>query len=158
MYVYTYIVRYCYFVDMTDTFSTSFSDCHLSSSRIMEPKMRETEGDGEDNSGRIASFPSEWKVLWLLEPQCLSSIVEVNLFRERILSSCLQELLYFWHFQRLEIRFFVASCDQVNCFFYPTRSNNKWNADRDASQCCHTNLYGTGTSFLDVLCKTLISF
>lgn len=59
MYVYTYIVRYCYFVDMTNNFSTSFSDCHLSSSRIMEPKMRETEGDGEDNSGRIASFPSE---------------------------------------------------------------------------------------------------
>lgn len=44
---------------MTDAFSTSFSDCHMNSSRIMDPKVRETEGDGEDNSGRIAPFPSE---------------------------------------------------------------------------------------------------
>jgi len=64
MYVYVYIVKYVvHIVDMTDIFSTSFSDCHMSSSRIMDPKVRETEGDGEDNSGRIALFPSEWKVL-----------------------------------------------------------------------------------------------
>ncbi|XP_032863318.2 CRACD-like protein isoform X2 [Tyto alba] len=30
-------------------------DCHMSSSRIMDPKMRETEGDGEDNSGKKKS-------------------------------------------------------------------------------------------------------
>lgn len=80
MYVYTYIVKYCYFVDMTNTFSASFSDCRMSSSRIMDPKMREAEGDGEDNSGRIVPFSNEWKVLWLLELQCLSSIIEMNLF------------------------------------------------------------------------------
>ncbi|KAM7066076.1 CRACD-like protein isoform 2-T2 [Acridotheres tristis] len=31
------------------------SDCHMSSSRIMDPKMREAEGDGEDNSGKKKS-------------------------------------------------------------------------------------------------------
>ncbi|XP_057278231.1 CRACD-like protein isoform X2 [Pezoporus wallicus] len=31
------------------------SDCHMSSPRIMDPKMRETEGDGEDNSGKKKS-------------------------------------------------------------------------------------------------------
>ncbi|CAM9616208.1 unnamed protein product [Bubo scandiacus] len=31
------------------------SDCHMSSSRIMDPKVRETEGDGEDNSGKKKS-------------------------------------------------------------------------------------------------------
>ncbi|XP_069732427.1 CRACD-like protein [Phaenicophaeus curvirostris] len=55
MYICTYVEKYCYFVDMTDTFSTSFSDCHKNSSRIMDPKMRETEGDGEDNSGKKKS-------------------------------------------------------------------------------------------------------
>lgn len=59
MYVYTYIVKYCYFVDTTNTFFTSFSDCHMSSSRIMDHKMREAEGDGEDNSGIISPFPGE---------------------------------------------------------------------------------------------------
>lgn len=52
-------MKYFYFVDLSDTFSMFFSGCHMSSSRIMDPKMRETEGDGEDNSGRIAAFPSE---------------------------------------------------------------------------------------------------
>ncbi|XP_072788603.1 CRACD-like protein isoform X4 [Taeniopygia guttata] len=31
------------------------SDCHMSSSRTMDPKMREAEGDGEDNSGKKKS-------------------------------------------------------------------------------------------------------
>nr|XP_013036182.1 CRACD-like protein isoform X4 [Anser cygnoides] len=31
------------------------SDCHMSSSRIMDPKVRETEGYGEDNSGKKKS-------------------------------------------------------------------------------------------------------
>lgn len=59
MYVYTYMAKYCYFVDTTNTFCTSFSDCHMSSSRIMDPKMKEAEGDGEDNSGIISHSPSE---------------------------------------------------------------------------------------------------
>ncbi|XP_064931900.1 CRACD-like protein isoform X6 [Columba livia] len=33
----------------------NISGCHMSSSRIMDPKMRETEGDGEDNSGKKKS-------------------------------------------------------------------------------------------------------
>ncbi|KAM6094830.1 CRACD-like protein isoform 2-T2 [Chlamydotis macqueenii] len=31
------------------------SDCHMSSSRMMDPKVREVEGDGEDNSGKKKS-------------------------------------------------------------------------------------------------------
>ncbi|XP_071601727.1 CRACD-like protein isoform X3 [Heliangelus exortis] len=31
------------------------SDCHMSSSRMMDPKVRETEGDGEDSSGKKKS-------------------------------------------------------------------------------------------------------
>ncbi|XP_053827411.1 CRACD-like protein isoform X2 [Vidua macroura] len=34
---------------------TGCSDCHMSSSRTMDPKMREAEGDGEDNSGKKKS-------------------------------------------------------------------------------------------------------
>ncbi|XP_068862079.1 CRACD-like protein isoform X5 [Aphelocoma coerulescens] len=34
---------------------TGSSDCHMSSSKIMDSKMREAEGDGEDNSGKKKS-------------------------------------------------------------------------------------------------------
>lgn len=53
------VLKYCYLIDMTDTISISFSESHMSSSRIMDPKVRETEGYGEDGSGRIAPFLGE---------------------------------------------------------------------------------------------------
>lgn len=53
------VLKYCYLIDMTDTISISFSESHMSSSRIMDPKVRETEGYGEDSSGRIAPFLGE---------------------------------------------------------------------------------------------------
>ncbi|XP_025922221.1 uncharacterized protein KIAA1211-like homolog [Apteryx rowi] len=40
---------------MTDTFSTSRSGCHTSSTRIMDPKVRESERFGEENSGKKKS-------------------------------------------------------------------------------------------------------
>lgn len=57
------LLKYCYLVDIIDIFSLFFSDCHMSSPRTMDPKVRETEGYGEDNSGRTAPFLREQKGL-----------------------------------------------------------------------------------------------
>ncbi|XP_005516877.1 PREDICTED: uncharacterized protein KIAA1211-like homolog [Pseudopodoces humilis] len=56
------------------------SNCHVSSSRIMDPKMREAEGDGEDNSGKKKSkFKSFKKFFGKKKRKEMSSSVSSSL-------------------------------------------------------------------------------